>query len=265
MPDTKPMPDTSPIELDCPGAPFSLSLPRRAGVDQDEEWVDVDYQGERRRIRLHDYAALYEIPGLYELVVYQTLKCRSPENVVGLLEAAVKRAGRAPAHLRILELGAGNGVVAEHLRRIGVREIVGLDIIPEAAEATLRDRPTVYDDYIVADVANLDPDDERRVQRLAPNCLVTVAALGFGDVPPEAFVAAFNHLPANGLLAMTIRDRFLSEEDESGFGRLIRSLIARESIVVEERRRYVHRMSLAGEKLFYEALVARKRRHARLR
>ena len=35
---------------------------------------------------------------------------------------------------------AGNGMVGQELRAIGAEHIVGIDIIPEAATATARDR-----------------------------------------------------------------------------------------------------------------------------
>ena len=48
---------------------FELHMPpHREGavLDQDEEWCEIVMNGERQRIRLHDYAAIYNVPGLYE-------------------------------------------------------------------------------------------------------------------------------------------------------------------------------------------------------
>lgn len=46
---------------------FALHLPESPGdLDQDQEWIEVEIGDERRRIRLHDYAAIYSVPGLYE-------------------------------------------------------------------------------------------------------------------------------------------------------------------------------------------------------
>lgn len=248
-------------EITLPRCPHRITIPSQArGGEQDEEWVEVSHGGERRRLRLHDYAALFETPGLYESLVYRTLRCRSPQRVVRPLVEALAADSETPRSLRVLDLGAGNGIVGELLRRIGAREIVGVDILPEAAEAARRDRPMVYDDYLVTDLSSPEPAVERRLREFAPNCLVTVAALGFGDVPPEAFARAFNLLPGGGWLAMCIKDRFLEEQDDSGFGRLVRRMIVDGSIDVKHRRRYVHRLSIAGEKLFYVALVARKLR-----
>ncbi len=48
--------------------------------------------------------------------------------------------------LRVLDLGAGNGVVGEELKKRGVSRLVGVDIITEAQAATERDRPGVIND-----------------------------------------------------------------------------------------------------------------------
>ena len=248
-----------------PQSTLRVSFPDPSGrVDQDEEWFEFEDEGQPRRLRLHDYAAIYDTPGLYESLVYRALKCRSPERVVRPLEVAAEAVGESLADLRVVDLGAGNGIVGELLRRAGARELVGIDILPEAARAARRDRPQTYDDYVVTDLTESDPRAEERLRSFRPNCLVTVAALGFGDIPPEAFVKAFNLLPTGGWLAMCIKDRFLEEDDDSGFGRLVRSMVGDGTIEVLRRERYVHRLSIAGEELIYVAVVARKQRHARI-
>ena len=98
--------------------------------------------------------------------------------------------------LRVLDLGAGNGMMGEVLKRNGVARLVGADIIPEARDAAYRDRPTVYDDYYVADLMNLDADTLEQLREWRFDCLTCVAALGFGDIPPRAFFNAMK-LSAN--------------------------------------------------------------------
>ena len=258
-------PITALEEITLPQSTLQVSFPDPSGkVDQDEEWFEFEDQGQRHRLRLHDYAANYDTRGLYESLVYRALKCRSPERVVRPLEEAARAQGESLAHLRVVDLGAGNGIVGELLRRAGARELVGIDILPEAAKAARRDRPQTYDDYVVTDLTESDPQAEERLRSFGPNCLVTVAALGFGDIPPEAFVKAFNLLPPGGWLAMCIKDRFLEEDDDSGFGRLVRSMVGDGTIEVLRRERYVHRLSIAGKELYYVAVVARKQRHVRI-
>ena len=83
--------------------------------------------------------------------------------VVGLLAEQLDAAKVGPETLTALDVGAGNGLVGEQLKRLGVKSIVGVDIIPEAARAAERDRPEVYSDYVVCDLTALDDDERARV------------------------------------------------------------------------------------------------------
>ena len=63
--------------------------------------------------------------------------------------------------------GAGNGMMGEELKKHGVSRLIGVDIIPEAYEATVRDRPGLYDAYYVEDLTDLnDEKKEEKVTRL---------------------------------------------------------------------------------------------------
>lgn len=228
--------------------------------DQDQEWCEVRLKGERRRIRFHDYDELYAIPGLYEQLFYDELKCDSPRVVCSCLADVLEAADVDPDDLRVLDVGAGNGIVGEELRSIGVDCIVGVDIIEEAAEAAERDRPGVYEDYKVLDFTDLSEDDHRDLRERSFNCLLTVAALGFGDVPPDAFTAAFNLVQDGGYIAFNIKEDFIDHADETGFSGLIRRALEDGTLEMKRERRYRHRMSIAGEPLYYVAMVAEKRR-----
>src|SRR5690606_22088734 len=133
-----------------------------------------------------------------------------------------------------------------------------VDLLEEAALAAERDRPEAYDEYLVADLCALNDRQAARLERAKLNCLVTVAALGFGDTPPGAFAAAFNAIESTGWVAMAIKEDFLSGDDDSGFSRLLRSMMSEGIIEVESQRRYCHRLSMAGEMLFYLGIIARK-------
>ena len=84
--------------------------------------------------------------------------CNSPGRVADLLKRALNTVREPVSELRVLDLGAGNGMMGEVLKRDGVARLVGADIIPEARDATYRDRSEVYDDYYVADFGKLDSD-----------------------------------------------------------------------------------------------------------
>jgi hypothetical protein len=238
-----------------------LHVPDSPGGDaiaQDEEWFDVSVDGQPRRIRFHDYGAIYAVPGLYERIFYDELECRSPKTVVGLLKRELELDGTDPASLTALDLGAGNGIVGEELRAIGVSSIVGVDLLPEAAAAAARDRPGVYDDYLVADLTELSADERRRLSERNFNCLISVAALGFDDIPPEALATAYDQVSAGGWIALTIKEDFLTTEDPSGFQKLIRRMIDEKLLDLRTHERYRHRLSSNGQPLYYVALIAVK-------
>jgi hypothetical protein len=149
-------------------------------------------------------------------------------------------------------------MMGDELVGVGVRSIIGIDIIPSAKEATNRDRPDVYDDYFVADLTNLPEAEEEELRRADANCMTTVAALGFGDIPPLAFAKALDLIATPGWLAFNLKESFLSEQEESGFSALIRTLNREGYIQTLCYRRYQHRISTTGEPLFYVAVIARK-------
>ncbi|MBN1341230.1 MAG: methyltransferase domain-containing protein [Phycisphaerae bacterium] len=227
-------------------------------VSQDEETCEVVMGDQALRIRFHDYDEVYKIPGLYEKLFYEELRCCSPSRVAGLLDDVLEDSDSCPEDLRVLDVGAGNGMVGEELLVRGVRKIVGIDIIKEAREAARRDRPEVYDDYHVTDLTDLPERVEEKLREDGFNCLSTVAALGFGDIPPKAFVKALDVIETPGWLAFNIKEDFLSERDSTGFCRLIRRLSRDQVIQIQAYRRYRHRISVTGEPLHYVAMVAKK-------
>jgi predicted TPR repeat methyltransferase len=239
---------------------FELTFPKdNADADQDAEACEVVLDGERRRIRFHDYDEIYRIPGLYEHLFYEVLECQSPETVCGLLREQLEEGGFDPADTTVLDLGAGNGMVGECLTDMGCGTVVGVDILPEAAEATARDRPGAYAEYVVGDLTDPSPEVREALGRHRFGIMTTVAALGFGDVPPEAFAYAFEHLVPGGWLAFCIKEGFLDDAEPSGFSRLIGELIDDGTLEVFAERRYRHRLSAQGEPLHYVAMIARKR------
>lgn len=240
--------------------PFQVEFPCDMGhsLEQDEEWCLVRDGDTERRIRFHNYDEVYTTPGLYEYLFYEKLKCDSPSVVCSLLDDAIQEADMDSSDLTVLDLGAGNGMVGEELRNLGVDSVVGVDIIPEAAEAAERDRPDAYEDYYVVDMADVPPPVKAELREKGFNCLTTVAALGFGDIPPEAFAGAFNLVRKGGWVAFNIKDAFLGDGDSSGFSDLIGRLVEEDRLDLVSTRRYRHRLSVAGDPLYYTAFVARK-------
>jgi SAM-dependent methyltransferase len=228
------------------------------GLSQDEEWCEVLLDGHWQRIRFHDYGTIYDIPGLYEHLFYERLKCQSPSVVAELLAGCVEDDGREPAAISVLDLGAGNGMVGEALADRGFGDIAGVDISPEAGDAVDRDRPGVYADYYVCDLLDPPADIRHELEDARIGAMTSVAALGFGDVPPEVFGAAFELIGDGGWVAFTIKEDFLDDADRSGFADLIGDLLASGAIEEKGRRRYRHRLDVHGNPLHYVAIAGIK-------
>lgn len=239
---------------------YRIQFPRTevTELEQDEVYFYLNEDGERVRLRLHDYDELYKRPGLYEQVIYERLKCSSPQKVGEILKKTLRAADDPITELRVLDLGAGNGIMGEVLKDDGVARVVGIDIVEDAKKATYRDRPHAYDEYYVADFTKLDDDLVEELDEWSFNCLTVVAALGFGDVPPDAYFQAMRFVRPGGWVALNIKETFLSESDTSGFSRAIRELISSEYLDVFHMEKYRHRYSMEGIPLFYFAIVAQK-------
>jgi SAM-dependent methyltransferase len=235
-----------------------LRLPSRAApMPQDAEWCEIHEAGGWRRLRFHDYAEIYARPGLYEYLFYDLLGCVSPRRVVGLLaDVRAEQEGKEP--LRVIDFGAGNGLVGKELRRIGAVEVVGVDILPEARAAAERDLPGVYSDYRVGDMTQPDADTDRALRRLRPNALTCVAALGFGDIPPAAYHRAAGYVAPGGFLAFNIKEEFLDVRYTHGFSEMMRRMVNDGVVRLEATRRYRHRLSATGEPIYYTAMLATK-------
>ncbi|HEX2300471.1 MAG TPA: methyltransferase domain-containing protein, partial [Pseudonocardiaceae bacterium] len=138
----------------CAGPDIRIAMPELSRrYEQDTEWCVVYLDGQWQEIRFHDYGQIYAIEGLYERLFYDILECRSPDVLSAAFGKQLQRSAIAPGDLRVLDLGAGNGIMGEKLAELGVGSVVGVDILPEAQRAAQRDRPGVYAEYHVLDMS----------------------------------------------------------------------------------------------------------------
>jgi len=237
-----------------------IQFPPTAGHDlgQDETSFFLVEHDSKTELRFHDYDQIYLRPGLYEQLFYDRLKCKSPSKVGQILKATLEAAEEVMSELRVLDFGAGNGMMGEILKSYGVARLIGADLIPEAREAAFRDRPEVYDEYYVADFTQLSDQLTDQLNDWSIDCLTSVAALGFGDIPPHAFLPALRFVQPGGWVAFNIKETFLDNSDRSGFSRFIRELIFSNYLNLWHIEKYRHRLSMEGTPLFYYAVVAQK-------
>jgi hypothetical protein len=111
----------------------------------------------------------------------------------------------------------------------------------------------------VLDLTELSEARRRDLRARRFDVLITVAALGFGDIPPSAFAEAFNLVSDGGWVAFNIKQQFLDDGESTGFSRLVDRRLG--DGIVEKRAEtvYRHRLSANGESLDYVAIVGVKR------
>lgn len=235
---------------------FPVTEPHQ--LEQDESFFYLVENEQEIKLRFHDYGEIYTRPGLYEQLFYQRLKCSSPQKVGDILSKVLQDNGIEMTELRVLDLGAGNGMFGEQMHVVGVARVIGIDICEEAYIACARDRPGIYDAYYIRDFCVLDATTRQELVEWQIDCLSCVAALGFGDIPAMAFANAFNLVAPSGWIAFNIKETFLLESDTSGFSRLIKTLLVSDALEVHHLERYRHRISIDGRPLFYYALVGKK-------
>ena len=221
-----------------------------APAAQHEETLVVEIGGREQTMRLHEYERVYAIPGLYDEVL-RRLDYGSPDKVAELLLAAP---GVTPGGVRALDLAAGNGMSADPLVVAGVAELVGLDLIPEARDAALRDRPGVYADYVAGDVG--EPGlVAGLVERHGLNALV--CAGGISHIPVEAFAVGWAAFGAGTWLVATAAED-LGDPGDGPYG----AWVARERdagrLADVHVERFLHRRAMSGAPLEYTALRARR-------
>ena len=149
-------------------------------------------------------------------------------------------------------------MVGVELQKFGVARLVGVDISAEAAMAVERDRPGVYDDYHADGHVAHDPRSARPPDDWRFNCMLSVAALGFGDIPRARFRRGvqlgrerrLDRLQHQGDLPSTTATRAAS--------RCLKNLILSEYLDIYHVERYRHRLSINGRPLYYFGVACRK-------
>lgn len=222
--------------------------------EADGEYLGLRQDGsdEEEVVHLHDYPRLYAVPGLYEHVVQELLGCRSPQVAADGLVRAVRQLDLEAGRLRVLDVGAGTGLVGELLREHSFSEIVGLDALTEARAACLRDRPGVYRDYLVGDLDEPAPELSAGLQAHQPSALIAAGAFGGTHAPPRALTNALALLPRGAPVAFTIHRRWLRTDEPGGFLTL---LLSSRELSVLERTSFRHRLTTTGTPIHYELIV----------
>jgi len=222
-----------------------------ATVEVDEardvvRWSDGSAQ---RTTGLHDYAALYAVPGLYEAVYVVHLGSGSPALLAAALGEVLPPQARAGR--RVLDAGAGTGLVGEHLVAAGFAPVWAVDLEPASAAAVLRDRPACHRDARALDLLSLADEDRAWLADVAPDVVTVSGAVGFGHLPAAAFLLLVDLLPPGGLLAVTVAPDLATSPDLADHA----AVLLGPRLTQRARREGLHRRTGTGERLPVHALV----------
>src|SRR3546814_16742356 len=81
--------------------------------------------GRSEHIRFHDYDSIYGIPGLYEPIFYERLKCDSPRFIAQLLNQVLAQSGDDLNRPPVPTFGARHALMGEELAPTGGPRLVG--------------------------------------------------------------------------------------------------------------------------------------------
>jgi hypothetical protein len=231
-----------------------IELDEAPGRSQAEEsFVLIRDDGSSERIVLHDYSRVYAVPGLYEEVVQHRLGCASPQVLAGTLADAVTAAGASTAGLRVLDVGAGNGVVGEELHARGAQVVAGIDGVVAARDAARRDRPELYEVYAIAGVDEVTP--EQLVVDHGLNALTAAGALGVGHVEVADVARWWGVFPPGSWFAATAPPDVV---DASGADLLGALAAADPTTRLVRQEAFAHRRRMSGATITYSVVVAHK-------
>jgi trans-aconitate methyltransferase len=236
------------------GTDLQVELDESPGRSQAEEsFLLTRDDGTTERIVLHDYSRVYAVPGLYEEVVQNRLGCASPRVLAESLADAVSATGASMAALRVLDVGAGNGVVGEELHARGAQVVAGTDGVVAARDAARRDRPELYEVYAIAGVEEIAPEQLVADYRLT--ALTCAGALGIGHVEVSDVARWWAAFPSGSWFAATVAPDVVDAAGQDLLGALA---AAEPGTEVMRNEPFAHRRRMSGDIITYNVVVAHK-------
>lgn len=239
---------------------FQIRLPDNIeNLPINEEYFFITENGQERKLKLHDYGEVYSIPGLYKYLALEKLAYRSHQVMATLLTENLKNNGESVEELKLLELGAGSGLFGQAVAELGVTSIIGIDILPEAAEATQRDSPGVYENYFVEDLTQLSKSTRDFLNEKKLNGFVCCSALSEGHIPVKAFATGMNLIKNQGWVLFNVaKTSYECEDNCPEFVDFYYQAVEKGYLKIHSTESYLHRCFLNGQPLEYVAILAKK-------
>ncbi|MGD1869533.1 MAG: class I SAM-dependent DNA methyltransferase [Neomegalonema sp.] len=238
---------------------YNVRFEQPGSARQDDEYMVADLDGETRRVNIHDYASMYQVPWLYDIALYHVLKCETPTEMSGAIKGVWDEHNVDMEGLRVLELGAGSGAFGHELRHtLGVGRLIGLDIEPKAAEAAKRDRPGLYDEYVVADLTALSTAEQEMLEDEQFNTVAMASATGWGNhIPMAGFEKGFELLRPGGWFIFHVTPNDPDPECIE-LCDWVQAKVDSGALRQAYRRSHFHRKSSNGSEIFYDVVLGVK-------
>lgn len=239
---------------------FQIRLPDNIkNLPINEEYFFITENGQERCLKLHDYAEVYRIPGLYNYLALEKLHYQSPEVMATLLTEHLQNRGESVQDLKLLELGAGSGLFGQAAAKLGINSIIGIDIVPEAAEATQRDCPGLYQNYFVEDLTQLSKSTRNFLEEQKLSGFVCCSALSAGHIPVKAFATGINLIQNQGWVLFNVaKTSYECEKDCPELINFYRQAVENNHLTIHSTKSYLHRRFFNGQPLEYVAILAQK-------
>lgn len=174
----------------------------------------------------------------------------------------VLKTGETLDSFRVLDIGAGSGLVGEKLYKNGITDIVGINLLEEAIDAINREQPGIYRDCYAMDMSDISKQKYSQLQKEKFNILTCGSALDFSDIPPLGFAAAYNLLVSDAWFVVNIKgvkDFFDTNSDSNGnIASFIRYLVSNKIASITRNESYQHRIAINQRPIIYTAVLGRK-------
>lgn len=244
---------------------YKIRFPDSIGELRNEEYFFATYNGIEHKHGIQEYDKFFDTPALYKAVT-QKLGYQSPKTLAMQLAAQVLKARHTIDSLVVLDIAAGSGLAGEALADLGISQIVGVDIIPEAFDAVQRDCPDVYDAYYIEDLTNISPKAQAEFQAQHFNCLVCCSSITC-HFPIQGFINSSNFIENGGWIAFNVAPRVIEDFENpenlefakaSEFGQLYAYMLESGGWEVFDKHYYRHRFLVNGKAIDYVAVTVRK-------
>ncbi len=245
---------------------YQIRFPEDSSDLREQEYFYVVRDGAEEKFVIQNYAEVFKVPLLYEKFCSET-RYQSPETLAMLLVSQLVKSKIDMESLIIFDVAAGTGLFGKSIAQYGVKSIVGVDIVLEAAQAAQRDYPDVYEKYYVEDLTNISPTAEQELANRGFNCLVCCSSLSC-HFPIKGFINSFNLIEQDGWVVFNVNTYILEDTDNKDsfeykkaaeFGQLYHRIVKEGILEITHKHYYLHRLLVNGKALDYVAVIGRKR------